>query len=65
MYSQLDYTFTYRFAVTEISCLYLSQANPDTRLCHLVAHTVQPFGERLTAVLALVAQQFDRRSIVA
>jgi hypothetical protein len=29
-------------------------------LCELVAQTVQPLRERLTSVIALVAEQFNR-----
>jgi len=60
MYPQLDYPFADWLAVAEISGLHLAQANADTRLCELVAQTVQPLRERLTSVIALVAEQFNR-----
>ena len=52
--AKLDHTVPDRFAVTKISGLNPPQANADTGLGSLVPQGVEPFGERLDAVLALI-----------
>lgn len=62
MHPQLDNTFSDRLAVTEVSSLYLAQTNADPSLCHLIVQTIQPIRERLTTVVALVAEKFNHRA---
>ena len=59
MHAQFDHAFSDRLAVAKVARLHLAQANADARLSQLVAHGIEPFCERLAAVVALVAEKFD------
>ncbi|KWA03593.1 hypothetical protein WT36_21080 [Burkholderia territorii] len=59
MDAQFHHTFADGLAIAEISGLYATQALASPRLDDLVAHGVQPFGERLATVVALIAKEFE------
>ncbi|KUY86570.1 hypothetical protein WS50_25145 [Burkholderia territorii] len=59
MDAQFHHTFADGLAITEISGLYATQALAYPRLDDLVAHGVQPFGERLATVVELIAKEFE------
>lgn len=59
MDAQFGHAFADRLAVAEIAGLHAAQAHADACLRELVTHGVQPFGERLATVVALIAKQFE------
>jgi hypothetical protein len=59
MDAQFEDTFAHRLAIPEVAERQVIEPHPDARLRLEVAQTVQPFGEGLPAVLALVSQQLD------
>lgn len=59
MDAQFDHAFADSVAIAEISGFHAAQAFADPRLRECVAYGVQPFGERLATVVALIAKQFE------
>ena len=57
--AQFDHAFADRLAIVEVARLHAAQAFANPRLGELVAHGVQPFGERLATVVAVIAKQFE------
>jgi len=57
--AQFDHAFADRLAIAEIAGLNGAQAFANPCLDDLVADGVQPFGERLPTVVALIAKQFE------
>lgn len=59
VYPKLAHPLSDRLAIPKVSRLNLAQTNPDARLRHLVAQAIQPLGERLPSVIALVTTKFN------
>ncbi|CAG9247840.1 conserved hypothetical protein [Burkholderia cepacia] len=59
MDAQFDHAFADRLAIAEVARLHAAQAFANPGLSKLVAHGVQPFGEGLATVVALVAKKFE------
>ena len=65
MDAQFEHTFAHRLAIPEVPERKMIEPHPDARLRLEVAQPVQPFGEGLPAIVALVSQQLEHSVIVA
>lgn len=65
MNTQFRYALAYRFAITQISCLELTQPCGDSNFGYPVAKVAKPVGKGLSSIFALITDNFDHGMIVA
>jgi hypothetical protein len=63
--SKFQHPIAHRLAVSEIAGLQMTKTNSYPRLRSLVANGLQPFRDRLPAILTLVSKKLDHGMIVA